>query len=355
MSIGKNWWKILAVVLMFYTILAGLLVPLKTGIYDVQSDKITSDNLLQLHVIGYNSHYKAYQNPRAWLRLDSAKGIVSTMIKVEDDRNLTVVFKLPALAITNDTIRNATLILSDSADDVSLIPASVFIDTRLINQNIAELPTEKWNNPIVKSDFVRPWRLAFPYRNQLYETIRNLFFHVPMWFTMFALLGLSVWYSVRYLLTNNLAFDIKAKSYTATGTFFGILGMITGSLWARFTWGAWFPWDVKLIMATVAVLIYCAYFVLRSSFEDMEKEARLAAIYSVFAFASLPMLLFIIPRLTDSLHPGNGGNPAFGGQDLDNTMRMVFYPANIGWILLGLWITQLIFRMEFVKDRFYSR
>ena len=62
-------------------------------------------------------------------------------------------------------------------------------------------------------------------------------------------------------------------------------------------------------------------------------------------------LLFVIPRMTDSLHPGNGGNPAFGGEDLDNTMRMVFYPAVIAWTLLGLWISNILFRLKRVEER----
>jgi heme exporter protein C len=62
-------------------------------------------------------------------------------------------------------------------------------------------------------------------------------------------------------------------------------------------------------------------------------------------------LVFVIPRLTDSLHPGNGGNPALGGDDMDNTMRMIFYPAIIGWTLLGLWISQIIYRFFKVRER----
>src|SRR5690606_31379887 len=94
-----------------------------------------------------------------------------------------------------------------------------------------------------------------------------------------------------------------------------------------------------------AILIYLAYFVLRSSFDDFDKRARIAAVYNIFAFAALIPLLFVIPRMTDSLHPGSGGNPAMGGEDLDNTMRMIFYPAIIGWTLMGVWISQILFRI----------
>ncbi len=111
--------------------------------------------------------------------------------------------------------------------------------------------------------------------------------------------------------------------------------------WARFTWGAWWVNDPKLNGAAIGMLIYCAYLILRSSLEDEQQRARISAIYNIFAFSTLIPLLFILPRLTDSLHPGNGGNPGFSNYDLDNNMRIVFYPAVIGWILLGVWLTQL--------------
>ncbi len=72
--------------------------------------------------------------------------------------------------------------------------------------------------------------------------------------------------------------------------------------------------------------------------------------YNVFAFVALIPLIFVIPRLTDSLHPGAGGNPALGGEDLDNTMRMIFYPAIIGWTLLGAWMAQLNYRIDRLAD-----
>jgi heme exporter protein C len=108
-------------------------------------------------------------------------------------------------------------------------------------------------------------------------------------------------------------------------------------------------------MTAVGLLIYGAYFVLRASFEDPEKKARISAVYNIFAFATLIPLLYVIPKLTDSLHPGAGGNIAFGSQDLDNTMRMVFYPAIIGWTLIGAWMAQLIFRMNRLKRSLFEQ
>jgi heme exporter protein C len=91
--------------------------------------------------------------------------------------------------------------------------------------------------------------------------------------------------------------------------------------------------------------------VLRNAFDDPDQKARVAAAYNLFAFAAMIPLIYVIPRMYDSLHPGNGGNPALGGEDLDNTMRMIFYPAIIGWTLLGYWITSILYRANRLKER----
>jgi heme exporter protein C len=166
---------------------------------------------------------------------------------------------------------------------------------------------------------------------------------------MFIFLASAV-YSVLYLRKFDVNYDLKVQALTSVGILYGVLGLITGAVWAKHTWGAYWSWDVKQNMAAVAMLVYCAYFVLRGSFDDMEKSARLSAVYNIFAFAALPALLFVIPRLTDSLHPGNGGNPGFGGQDLDNTMRLVFYPAIIGFTMFGFWMAELVFRYQRLKN-----
>ena len=159
----------------------------------------------------------------------------------------------------------------------------------------------------------------------------------------------SAWYSLRYYRGGNADYDHKTVALVKVGLLFGVLGLVTGMLWAKNTWNAYWSWDVKQNMSAIALLIYAAMMVMRASLEDDMQKARLTAGYNMFAFALLIPLLFIIPRMTDSLHPGNGGNPAFGGEDLDNTMRMVFYPAVIGFILLGLWISQLVYRIEKLK------
>lgn len=180
----------------------------------------------------------------------------------------------------------------------------------------------------------------------LNETIRNLFFHVAIWFAMFILLIVSVIYSIKYLKTSELKNDIIASEFAIMGIVFGLLGVATGSVWAKFTWGDWWVNDPKLNATTIALLIYLAYFVLRSSIEDSHQKGRISSVYNIFAFAAAVPLIFVLPRLTDSLHPGNGGNPGFSAYDLDSNLRIVFYPAIIGWTLLGVWFATLRIRLN---------
>jgi len=180
----------------------------------------------------------------------------------------------------------------------------------------------------------------------LNETIRNLYYHVTSWFAMITMFIMAFSYSIAYLNTQKDKYDTLAKIFVQVGMVFGIIGLVTGMLWARFTWGSFWVSDPKLNGAANALLAYLAYAVLRNSFQDQLQRAKVSAVYNIFAFVMMILFVFILPRMTDSLHPGNGGNPAFSGYDLDSTMRMVFYPAVIGWILLGFWISEIRFRIE---------
>lgn len=195
-----------------------------------------------------------------------------------------------------------------------------------------------------------------PELNILEASIRNLYFHVPMWFAMMLTMFISLYYSIRYLGRNTIDEDIKASSFATTGFVFGLLGIITGSIWARVTWGSWWVFqEVKLNGAAAALLIYAAYFILRGSFDDEEKKARFSAVYNVFAFVMFMVFINVIPRITDSsLHPGNGGNPGFNTYDLDSNLRIVFYPAVIGWVLLSVWISSLLVRIQRIYRKLHQ-
>ncbi len=191
--------------------------------------------------------------------------------------------------------------------------------------------------------------LPVPARHILNETVRNLYFHVPMWFGMMLLFGYSFYYSLMYLRKQQMEYDIKAVAFLKIGVLFSCLGMVTGMEWATYTWGEAWSNDPKQLATAICMLSYFAYLILRGGIKDEEKRAKIAAVYNVFAFALMIPLLFVLPRMVDSLHPGNGGNPGFNAYDLDSRMRMVFYPAVIGWFLLGMWMSTLHARINILR------
>ena len=189
---------------------------------------------------------------------------------------------------------------------------------------------------------------------RLQQSIRNLFFHVPMWFAMMTLFTVSVIYAIKYLRSQNPVHDDYAVEYARTGIVFGVLGLITGAIWANYQWGS--PWsgDPKQNGAAIALLIYLAYFVLRGSMNDVDKRSRISAVYNIFAYAMLFPTIWILPRMTESLHPGglgSEGNPGLNPNDTSTQMEMVFLPAIIGWILLGVWITTLRIRLRLLTEK----
>lgn len=197
------------------------------------------------------------------------------------------------------------------------------------------------------------WGLLTPIPNLaiLEESIRNLFYHVPMWFGMVLLLLGSMINAIKFLRKGNLTDDIKSAELANVGVLFGMMGIVTGMIWAKNTWGAYWTNDPKLNSAAIGMLMYFAYIVLRSSIEDEEKRARVSAVYNIFSFPIFVVLIFILPRLTASLHPGNGGNPGFNSYDLDSKLRLVFYPAVIGWTLIGYWIADLSIRKKLIEQK----
>ena len=196
-----------------------------------------------------------------------------------------------------------------------------------------------------------------PIREITEQTMRNLFYHVGMWFAMMAMLLTGFIYSIRYLTAFKEEEDIVAVESVNVGLIFGFLGIITGMIWANFTWGS--PWvkDPKLNGAAVGLIIYLAYIVLRGSIEDIHKKAKVSAVFNIFAFVLWIVFVIILPRLAGaSVHPGTGNDvvPVMP-MHLDPSMRLVFYPAMIGWILLGFWIVNIRVRIRKLNYKLENR
>ncbi|HEY9000156.1 MAG TPA: cytochrome c biogenesis protein CcsA [Mucilaginibacter sp.] len=202
---------------------------------------------------------------------------------------------------------------------------------------------------LIFSTLITGLLLPVPRLPILHETIRNLYFHVPMWMGMLSVFVISVYFSIKYLNTGKEEYDLAAVECVNVGLVFFTLGLITGMLWAKYAWGEFWSGDPKQNSAAIAFLLYCAYLVLRNAIDEEQKRGKIAAIYNIFAFPIMIVLIFVLPRMTDSLHPGSGGNPAFGKYDLDSRMKIAFYPAMLGWSLLAVWIATIRYRIRLIE------
>ncbi len=186
--------------------------------------------------------------------------------------------------------------------------------------------------------------LQFPDLPILNETIRMVFFHIPMWYSMIICFLVSGIYAILYLMQSKPNLDLGSSTFSYVGVFFGMMGMVSGMEWASVTWGE--PWsnDPKQVGAALCLLSYMAYWVLRQSIKDEDKQARISAVYNIFALAMLFPLLFIIPAHSKSLHPGTDSNNFQALYKQASSLRIVSLPAMVGWILMSVWISSLVLR-----------
>lgn len=340
----QKWWKWTGLVICLYAFTVGLTRPLKPGIINVNPARAATGEQVNLSIFGYNTRFdEPGHDLRVYLKLDSVYALEASSYDIIGRKQINVIFDLPESIPGNSESARATLVIWDPIDGYMVTPMAMSISGDGSGAgNIAG-----WNDEIVIENAA--WTFRFPFRGILYETIRNTFFHVAIWFAMFFLLIVSLVYSIRYLSFRRLDDDAMASSFAFVAIVFGIIGIVTGSVWAKNTWGAYWTNDPKLNMSAVALMIYMAYGILRSSLTGDDRRAQVSAAYNIFAFVALIPLVFIIPRMTSSLHPGNGGNPALGGEDLDNTLRLVFYPSIIGLIMLGSWISSVLYRMRNIE------
>lgn len=196
----------------------------------------------------------------------------------------------------------------------------------------------------------------FPLIPGLEDKAKIIFFHVPTaWLTVIAFL-LAMYYGIRYLRKKNIYDDMKSVSSAALGFVFCVLATVTGSVWAKFTWGSFWHWDPRETSIFILLLIYGAYFALRSALDNEEKRAKLSAIYSILAFLTTPFFIFIMPRLMIGLHPGAleidpstgevraSANPVIKFEMAEN-MRLVFFLSLIAFTFLFFWLWNLSYRI----------
>lgn len=205
--------------------------------------------------------------------------------------------------------------------------------------------------PIVENP--QAW-YEFPFIKGLEENAKIIFFHVPTaWLTVIAFLMTAV-YSVQYLRKKNL--DDDAKSYAAAqlGIIFCILATVTGAVWAKFAWGSFWSWDPRQTSIFALLLIYGAWFALRSSIESEEKRATLSSVYAIIAFVTVPFFIFIMPRIMTGLHPGSADDTNAGpviNFKMNGNMQLIFFLSLIGFTILYFWMWRLGYKSIIYRDK----
>jgi heme exporter protein C len=346
----KSWWKWLCSLLLIYVVLAGMLIPLGPGITAIRPYVFVTDSVYTFFIEGYHTHFSNDNHVQVWFKADQ-NFFCPQRVEVINEHLLKVKFGISHQQVAALADNNYDIVVNNDQDGTIALREGLTLLKRSAVLPDSTLAAHRECTVEVKTN--KTLAFVFPFREILYESIRNTFYHVPMWFTMLVLILLSAFFSIRYLQNGSGEKDVMAAAFGYVAIVFGLLGIFTGMVWAAYTWGEPWPNDPKLNGAAVGIMIYLAYAVLRGSVSDEIKRARLAAVYSIFASVIFILFIFIVPRLpdTDSLHPGIGGNPAFSKYDLDSRLRMVFYPAVVAWILLGIWLSGIVARIMLLKNK----
>jgi heme exporter protein C len=192
-----------------------------------------------------------------------------------------------------------------------------------------------------------------PYIPALGDRARVLYFHVPTaWVTVLAFL-MSMIYSIQYLRKKDILYDYKASSAAGLGLLFCILATVTGAVWAKFNWGAFWNWDPRQTSIFLLLLIYGAYFALRSAIESEESRAKLSAAYAILSFVTVPFFIFILPRIVETLHPDPIVNST-GKINMDTGMFIIFLASLAGFTALFFWMLSLKIRIAKLEISKYS-
>lgn len=193
----------------------------------------------------------------------------------------------------------------------------------------------------------------FPNIPGLEEKAKIIFFHVPTaWLSVIAFL-MAMIYGIKYLRKKNLDDDAKSAAALQLGMVFCVLATVTGSIWAKFTWGAFWHWDPRETSIFILLLIYGSLFALRSAIENEDKRARLSAVYSIIAFLTVPFFIFIMPRIMVGLHPGSANDDNAGpvvNFKMNSHMQIVFYLSLIAFTILYYWMWKLRSRIIIIGE-----
>ncbi len=222
---------------------------------------------------------------------------------------------------------------------IFLFALMTFVIVAGISFPIVETPTAWYQFPVIPG---------------LEEKAKIIFFHVPTaWLTVIAFF-MALIYSIRYLRKKNPDEDAKAYAAAQIGMIFCVLATITGSIWAKFSWGSFWHWDPRETSIFILLLIYGAFFALRSAVEQEDKRATLSSVYLIISFLTVPFFIFIMPRIMTGLHPGSADDTNSGPVvdfKMNANMMLVFYLSLAAFTILYFWMWKLNYKSIILNEK----
>ncbi|MBP6989973.1 MAG: cytochrome c biogenesis protein CcsA [Spirochaetes bacterium] len=185
------------------------------------------------------------------------------------------------------------------------------------------------------------------------DASRILYFHVPIAWVSFLAFVVSGILSILHLSgvkKQNGGLDEKAYHSAAIGFTFTIMTVITGSIWARISWGTFWNWDPRETSIVIILLIYIAYFSLQGALTDNEKRGRIGSTYLILAMVTLPFFVFLVPRLYPSLHP----DPIINADKkiyLDDHMKLTLIVGILSFSILYCYLFDLMNRILVIRKK----
>ena len=162
---------------------------------------------------------------------------------------------------------------------------------------------------------------------------RIFYLHVPIALTAYACFGWAAWKALRLLWTGDARRDLESYTAVHMGTIFGTLTLVTGSIWAKTSWGVWWSWgERQLVLFLVLFLFYAAYFMLRFSLPDGPGRARISAVYALFGVVLIPISFLAIRLAENFIHPVVFTRD---GPQMSNDMFFTFCVCLAGMLLLA--------------------
>ena len=318
------WWRLTAVILVALSLVLTIYPPISGTIDSAVYLKDGIYQSMNIHIVVKNDKIKKDNTSNYWLKV------------IGNDANSVDNFE-------NLDYKNKLIIKSTEIPD----------EFRHNNELVIKAKYNKDLNALeyIETVAVNPF-LDYPFVANLEERIKILNLHVPQaWVAVIAYL-MSMIYAIRYLKTKNLMYDIYTESTASLGTFFAILATVTGMLWAKYNWGTYWNWDPRQTSIFILIMIYAAFFALRSSIDNEERKARLSSVYSIISFITVPFLVFVLPRLSSGLHPGSADDtnsgPVVSAQtgSLDSTLIYGFGLALLAFTIIYFWMLNILVRSK---------